>query len=145
MSLISKNDLYQLLPHRGTMCLLDSVLHWDMKTIVCAASSHRDYSNPLRRPEGVETICGLEYAAQTMGVHIGLTNCSNRGTAIGYLGSIKTLKVYVPYLDVFNGNLEICSEKKFFQETGFIYTFIIRAEDKDLLKGQASIFVKYIV
>lgn len=143
MSLISKKDLYQLLPHGGAMCLLDSVLYWDTKTIVCTASSHREDSNPLKRPEGVEAICGLEYAAQAMGAHIGLTTSSNRGRAIGYVGAIKTLRVYVPYLDVFKDNLEIYSEKKFAQETGFIYTFIIRAQGKDLLGGQASIFVKY--
>ena len=145
MPLMSKNDLYQLLPHRGAMCLLDSVLHWDTRTISCTASSHYDRSNPLRRPEGLETICGLEYAAQAMGVHIGLTTSSNRGTAIGYVGAIKTAKLHVPYLDVFKSNLEIYSEQQFFQETSFIYTFVMRAESRKLLEGRVSIFVKYIV
>ena len=36
------------IPHRGAMCLLDGVLEWDARHIVCRASSHRDAANPMR-------------------------------------------------------------------------------------------------
>ena len=146
MPLVSKKDLCKFLPHSGAMCLLDSVLRWDMTTISCAASSHRDHQNPLRRAQGLETVCGLEYAAQAIGVHIGLTtSLTNKGPAMGYVGSIKNLKIHSPHLDPFQNDLEIHAEMLLGQETGFIYSFLIKARLTVLLEGRASIFVKSIV
>lgn len=145
MPLVSKKDLCKFLPHSGAMCLLDSVLRWDMTTISCAASSHRDHQNPLRRTQGLETVCGLEYAAQAIGVHIGLTASSiNKGQTIGYIGSIKNLKIHSSHLDPFKDDLEIHAELLLGQETGFIYFFTIMAKLVVIVEGRASIFVKNI-
>jgi predicted hotdog family 3-hydroxylacyl-ACP dehydratase len=127
------------------MCLLDSVLRWDMTNISCTTSSHRDHQNPLRGPQGLETVCGLEYAAQAIGVHIGLTSSlTNKGGAIGYVGSIKNLKIHSPHLDPFKDDLEIHAELLLGQETGFIYSFTIKAKLVVIFEGRASIFVKNI-
>ena len=144
MSLISKNELCRLLPHAGTMCLLDSVLHWDNTSIICTAGSHRNHDNPLRRFQRLPTVCGLEYAAQAIGAHIGLTATTRTGLALGFLGSIKDLELYSPYLDECSDDLEIQSKSIFGQDTAFIYTFSIQAGAKVLLEGRSSIFVKYL-
>ena len=146
MLLNSKKELCHLLPHSGAMCLLDSVLHWDATTIVCTASSHTEPQNPLRLREGLETVCGLEYAAQAIGVHICLTASStNKGLAMGYLGGIKHVKFHSPHLHTFSDGLEIQSEILLGQETSFIYSFIVKAGLMVLLEGRASIFVKYLL
>jgi len=142
MSLISKKDLCQLLPHAGGMCLLDSVVDWNMTTIRCIACSHIDRQNPLRQPDGLASICGLEYAAQAIGVHIGLTTSSDHGPAIGYVGAVKALNLHSPRLDTFKEDLEIECQNLFGQGTSFIYSFVVKAGRAKLLEGRASIFVK---
>ena len=72
MPILSKAALCRLIPHQGTMCLLDTVERWDDTSITCTTASHRDATNPLRRDNQLEAICGLEYAAQAMAVHVGI-------------------------------------------------------------------------
>ena len=74
MPALSKLELCALLPHGETMCLLHAVESWDSSGIVCVAVSHCDHDNPLRRTDRLNSICGLEYAAQAMAVHVGLTS-----------------------------------------------------------------------
>ena len=57
------------LPHRGAMCLLDGVLEYDGRRIVCRASSHSDPANPLRVGDRLPAACGVEYGAQAMAAH----------------------------------------------------------------------------
>ena len=57
------------IPHQGSMCLLDAVLHWDSQHLVCCATSHRQAGNPLRQFDRLGAACGIEYAAQAMAVH----------------------------------------------------------------------------
>ena len=121
---------------------MDSVVDWDATSIRCMACSHRDLQNPLRQPEGLPTICGLEYAAQAIGVHIGLTNWRSQGLTLGYIGSVNMLTLHSLRLDVVNDNLDIDSRKLFEQETRFIYSFTIKAGTAMLLEGRASIFVQ---
>lgn len=123
---------------------MDSVVDWSMTTIRCMACSHIDRENPLRQLEGLSSICGLEYAAQAIGVHIGLTNSSDHGPAIGYVGGVKTLKLHSPRLDTFQEDLEIECQNLFGQGTNFVYSFVVKAGTAKLLEGRASIFVKLL-
>src|SRR5205814_1511307 len=41
-------EIRSLIPHSGSMCLLERVLEWDDRSIVCASNTHRDPINPLR-------------------------------------------------------------------------------------------------
>jgi len=45
--MIERDELCRRIPHSGSMCLLNRVLKWDSKGIVCEAVSHRDKGNPL--------------------------------------------------------------------------------------------------
>ncbi|PYK43074.1 MAG: 3-hydroxylacyl-ACP dehydratase, partial [Verrucomicrobia bacterium] len=42
---IEKAEIRTLIPHAGSMCLLDSVLDWDDESIVCITNTHRDPTN----------------------------------------------------------------------------------------------------
>ena len=64
MLIVDTAALCRLIPHHGTMCLLDTVERWDDSSILCTAASHRDAMNRLRRDNELEAICGLEYAAR---------------------------------------------------------------------------------
>ncbi len=145
MPIISKADLRRLIPHQGAMCLLDTVEQWDQTGITCRTASHRDATNPLRRDNQLEAICGLEYAAQAMGVHVGLLEQGrNRRISVGYLGAVRNLTLRTGRLDDVEGDLTIQATRLAGQGDGFIYTFRVSAGGRKLLDGRASIFLKVL-
>jgi predicted hotdog family 3-hydroxylacyl-ACP dehydratase len=142
---MSKADLCRLIPHQGTMCLLDTVEQWDDTSIMCTAASHRDATNPLRRDNQLEAICGLEYAAQAMAVHVGLLQQGKeRRLAVGYLGAVKNLMLRATRLDDVKGDLTVQATRLVGDGGGFIYSFRVSAGRQALLDGRASIFLKYL-
>src|SRR6266498_520598 len=100
MPQLNKGDLCRLLPHAGAMCLLDAVEDWNERTIHCRATSHRDPQHPLRHRGQLDAVAGLEYAAQAMGVHVGLLNSArSTGGLIGYVGGVNEVTLAVPRLE----------------------------------------------
>jgi predicted hotdog family 3-hydroxylacyl-ACP dehydratase len=71
---LTQNEIRALLPHAGAMCLLDSVLAWDMNSISCSSLSHCLPNNPLRAATGLASANGIEYAAQAMALHAALVS-----------------------------------------------------------------------
>jgi len=67
--MLTREHILGLIPHQGTMCLLDRVLDWSAGEIVCAASSHLAPDNPLRRDGRLGAICGIEYGLQAAALH----------------------------------------------------------------------------
>jgi predicted hotdog family 3-hydroxylacyl-ACP dehydratase len=144
MLIIGKAALCRLIPHHGAMCLLDGVGQWDDTSITCMTASHRDATNPLRRDNRLEAICGLEYAAQAMAVHVGLLQQKKeRRLAVGYLGAVKNLTLQAPRLDDVKGDLTVQATRLVGEVDCFIYAFRVSAERQELLEGRASIFLKY--
>ena len=82
------------------MRLLDTVEAWDETTIRCRTATHRDPNHPLRSRGRLSVSVGLEYAAQAMGVHVGLRD-RDRQTAgrIGYVGSVRDVSFSADRLD----------------------------------------------
>ena len=145
MPIISKAVLCRLIPHQGTMCLLDTVEQWDETSILCTTASHREATNPLRRDNQLEAICGLEYAAQAMAAHVGLLQQGKeRRLAVGYLGAVKNLRIRATRLDDVKGDLTVQATRLVGEVGSFIYAFRLSAERQELLDGRASIFLKYL-
>lgn len=142
---IEKAALCRLIPHHGTMCLLDTVEQWDDTSIICTTASHRDATNPLRRDNQLEAICGLEYAAQAMAVHVGLLEQGkDRRLTVGYLGAAKSLMLRTTRLDDVKGDLTVQATRLVGEVGSFIYAFRVSVERQGLLDGRASIFLKYL-
>ena len=143
---IGKAALQQLIPHHGSMCLLDRVEQWDDTGLVCTTASHRDTTNPLRRDNQLEAICGLEYAAQAMAVHVGLLEEGKnaRRLTVGYLGAVKNLMLRAIRLDDVKGDLTVQATRLVGESGSFIYAFRVSVEEQALLDGRASIFLKYL-
>jgi predicted hotdog family 3-hydroxylacyl-ACP dehydratase len=146
MPIMTKADLCRLIPHGGAMCLLDGVEQWDKISIICKTASHRDATNPLRRNDQLEAICGLEYAAQAMAVHVGIVEerGENKKLAVGYLGAVKNLTLRAGRLDDMKEDLTVQATRLVGQGSSFIYTFRVSAGRQELLDGRASIFLKYL-
>ncbi len=125
------------------MCLLSSVTYWDSSSITCLTSTHRDQDNPLRRHGILEMLSGLEYAAQAMGIHVGLTqNISEHNASVGYLGAIRDIQIWHPTFQQIMDDLTIEANLVLEQHLSFIYAFSIKAREAMLLQGRASIFIQ---
>ena len=142
---ITKAEFCRLIPHHGSMCLLDRVEQWDDTGLVCTTASHRDRANPLRRDNQLDAICGLEYAAQAMAVHVGLLEQGKeRRLAVGYLGAVKNLMLHATRLDNVKEDMTVQATRLVGEAGSFIYAFQVLVEQQALLDGRASIFLKYL-
>src|SRR5690606_20848380 len=79
-----KAEIERMIPHAGSMVLLDNVEAWSADHIVCTAHSHASATNPLRRAEMLSRVMAIEYAARAVAVHGGLCRnlaCGEAATA----------------------------------------------------------------
>jgi predicted hotdog family 3-hydroxylacyl-ACP dehydratase len=137
---IDKQGIAARIPHAGTMCVLDGVIAWDSKMIVCEAVSHTDPGNPLRAGGGLPGIAGIEYAAQAMAMHGSLTGGGGRPTA-GYLASVRDVVCSVERLDLLQGALIITAELLIAEGKRVIYRFHLTCSGQPVLHGRAAVVI----
>jgi predicted hotdog family 3-hydroxylacyl-ACP dehydratase len=138
---IGKIDISGLIPHSGAMCLLDSVQFWDRTTITCMASSHRDPDHPLATGDGLDSVCGLEYAAQAMATHGALVAAAGRRPVAGYLASVRDVVCRSTRLDLLPDDLEVTAIMLSGDVTGAIYVFDLRCGAETILRGRAAVVI----
>jgi len=136
---LGKARIEELIPHAGAMCLLDSVVRWDNTSITCLASSHRDSTNPLASNGRLDAICGVEYAAQAMAVHGGLT--AGRRPEAGYLASVRDVTCHAIRLDLLPDDLEITANLLTAGPAGAIYGFRLCGGGVTILEGRAAVVI----
>src|SRR5216110_3634120 len=111
---IHNAEIRTLIPHSGSMCLLDSVTRWDDRSIVCVTNTHRDPANPLRRAGRLSALHAFEYGAQATAVHGGLRARSAGATAPpGYLAALRNGRLNVTRLDQIHLSLRVCATRLF--------------------------------
>jgi len=117
----------------------DRVSAWDANTICCVTASHRETANPLAVAGTLGILSGIEYAAQAMAIHGGLTVTAGRRPKSGYLASVRALIATVARLDDRPGNLTI--EAKLLMREGFrvSYGFTLFSGGELLLTGRAAV------
>lgn len=135
---IGRDAIAKLVPHHGAMCLLEEVLEWDAGSIACRASSHRDPANPLRSRGGLAAIVGIEYAAQAVAVHGGLTEKLVTPRA-GYLAALRDVACFTERLDTEPGDLTVRATKVAAEGGRLLYDFRIEGGGRELLKGRLSV------
>lgn len=142
---LSKEELTALLPHAGAMRLINRVESWDATTIRCHTLSHHDQGNPLRHNARLEAVAGLEYAAQAMGVHVGLLNrTQSTDGLIGYVGGLRDVVLGIDRLDDCPAELTIDATRLFEGDNSFMYQFSISSGGRNVMTGRASIFLKHV-
>lgn len=137
--LIGQSEIRELIPHAGDMCLLAGVTQWDATRITCIAQSHRSSGNPLARDGRVGALCGIEFAAQAMAVHGGLTGMVGRRPRAGLLVSVRDVEAKVEYLSDYSEELLIEAEQLMSEQSCVCYRFTLQAGDKELLRGRATV------
>jgi predicted hotdog family 3-hydroxylacyl-ACP dehydratase len=110
------------------MCLLERVESWDEMNIVCTALSHRAKDNPLRLHGKLAAIHALEYAAQAMALHGGLTARRKRQyVRSGFLVAVRHAQIHIDRLDVLDHPLTIVANQLMASGANQIYQTMVSA------------------
>ena len=137
---INKAEIRTLIPHSGTMCLLDEVTQWDDRSITCITNTHRDLANPLRRDERLSAVHAFEYGAQAAAVHGGLRARSVGEIAPpGYLAALRDAHLYVAFLDDIRSPLQICANLLFGDGANTVYECRVFADNALLANARVTI------
>lgn len=135
-------NIAELIPHHGTMCLLDTVESWDERHILCTTTSHRRNDNPLCDPSGLRTICAIEYGAQAIAAHAALLRSpSGHGPVVGLLAAVRDLVTTQPYIHTIEGALTVRADAVLIQEHGLMYLITVHGEGRTLLSGRVSVML----
>lgn len=131
-----------LIPHQGTMCLLDEVIAWDDAHLHARTASHRRPDNPLRSDGRVRALHLCEYGAQAMAVHGALCAHAQGGRAQpGMLVSLRAVHLHAERADDLPGDLDVYAERLLAGDTGWQYAFRIEHAGVLLAEGRAAVMV----
>ena len=137
---ISKAEIRTLIPHSDLMCLLDEVVQWDDRSIVCSSNTHRDPANPLRRKGRLSAVHIFEYGAQAAAIHGGLLAREAGTTAPpGYLAALRDGRLHVTRLDYIHLPLRISATRLYGEGANTVYEFILSAATVLIAEGRVTI------
>ena len=139
--MLPKTDWAHLIPHAGTMCLLDAVLAWDAKTIHATSAGHARADNPLRGEHGLHAVHLAEYGAQAMAVHGGLLARADgvEKSRAGRLVSLRDVQLHGEYVDRLDGRLDVHAECLYSDDSGAQYAFRVEHRGHLLATGRAAV------
>jgi predicted hotdog family 3-hydroxylacyl-ACP dehydratase len=142
MTPIDRARIATLIPHAGTMCLLDSVLRWDASSVRCLTRRHARDDNPLRRPDGtLGAACGIEIAAQAMAVHGRLVAEGAGSSGNGYLASLRDVHLRRARLDDVADDLVVDAERLMGDVHSAVYHFALGSGGVEFLSGRATVLL----
>ena len=141
--MIGREQILQLVPHQGAMCLWDEVLDWSSQQITLRAFNHRDRTHPLRSDGQLHAIHLCEYGAQAMAVHGGLRGQAGGGAVTpGVLVALRDVQLHVARIDDLAGPLlaqaQVLAEAQGSQQ----YAFSVHHGDQLLAEGRAAVMLQ---
>ena len=140
--MLEKQQWADLIPHQGTMCLLDEVIEWDAERILCVTRSHQRLDNPLRSNGMLRAIHLCEYGAQAMAVHGGLLAREHGEVAKpGLLVSLRAVQLYLARIDELPDALIVEADKLLDSGSSWQYQFRVRHRDALLVEGRAAVMM----
>jgi len=138
--MIVKTDWDSLIPHRGAMSLLDSVVDWDDTRVHLTAISHTHTDNPLRSDGRLRAVHLCEYGAQAMAVHGGLlAQREGKVAAPGLLVSLRSVRLHVARVDERPGPLDVHAIKLLDGGASWQYEFRVEHRGQVLAEGRAAV------
>jgi len=138
---LNQDAIRELIPHRASMCLLDTVEYWDAERVVCRTSQHRSPGNPLRANARLSSIHGIEFAAQAMAVHGGLLSRKGTAPSVGLLVSLRDCVLHCERLDVLDSPLTVEARRITGNNGLTMYGFSVTAATVKK-KGRASVLLQ---
>ncbi len=139
---LDRAAIEDLIPHAGSMCLLESVVGWDQEAIECRTRSQMATDNPLRVDGGVPIEAGIEYAAQAMAVHGGLGDTGSGGPRRGFVAVVNRVAWSAEWLDDEPGELCIHAHALQGDDDGRQYGFRIDRGGRTVIEGTALVVLE---
>lgn len=141
--MLGRDAIAALIPHQGTMCLLERVIEWDKDRVVLATSTHRSPDNPLRLDDRLRAVHLCEYGAQAMAVHGGLSAQAEGKTARpGFLVSLRDVKLQVDFIDLLDGELIVSAQRLLESAGSWQYSFEVTHAGQTIATGRAAIMAR---
>ena len=144
MSAVNKDTIRKLIPHAGSMCLIDRVLDYDDRQIRCETATHRDSNNPLRCEDSLGAVNLIEYAAQCMAIHGGLLAQQNgEGIGQGYLVAVRNVQLHIATIDQLDNCIHIVATQMLSNAGSMMYTFSVTHNDSLLAQGRVTVMRQF--
>ncbi|MGH8152578.1 MAG: phosphotransferase [Rhodanobacteraceae bacterium] len=141
--MLPKSEWAPLIPHAGTMCLLDEVVHWDAQRLHARSASHHRQDNPLRAGGVLHAVAVCEYAAQAMAVHGALRGRVAGGKLQpGYLAALREVALHVERIDDLPGKLQVHVECLLALAGSLQYAFRVEHRGDVLATGRAAVMLR---
>jgi predicted hotdog family 3-hydroxylacyl-ACP dehydratase len=140
--IMGRTAIQALIPQKDAMCLLDSVEYWDGRRIICTSMQHRSAVNPLRTRAGLSSLHGIEFAAQAMAAHGGLTAAGQEPPRVGLLLSVRDCVFHCRRLDDIAEPLTIEAEQMGNNGEARLYRYKVSARDVLLVEGRAAVMLR---
>jgi predicted hotdog family 3-hydroxylacyl-ACP dehydratase len=125
-----------LIPHSGSMCLLERVVEHSESEIECTTRTHLTPGHVLQRDGQLSALHLVEYAAQAMAAHGALLQ---GGVQRGMLAAVRGIRLYVERIDNIDTDLNVKATRRIAQASGSLYDFSIRAGGQLLCEGRIAI------
>ncbi len=140
--MVADERITTLIPHAGTMCLLERIVHWDDSSVTLATTTHRNPDNPLATASGLRAIHLCEYGAQAMAVHGGLAADARGERALpGLLVSLRDVALHRDFVHELEGELLVEARRRHESDTAWQYEFRVTHAGKLLAQGRSTVSV----
>jgi predicted hotdog family 3-hydroxylacyl-ACP dehydratase len=134
--------IFALIPHAGTMCLLERIEHWDDSSVTMATTTHRNPANPLAGRSGLRAIHLCEYGAQAMAVHgVLMAHARGEGARPGLLVSLRDVTLGCDFVNDLEGELVVEARRLHDSGAAWQYEFRVTHTGKLLAQGRAMVSV----
>jgi predicted hotdog family 3-hydroxylacyl-ACP dehydratase len=132
-----------LIPHSGSMCLLERIVAWDDTHVHLATQSHARADNPLRHAGHLSVVMLCEYGAQATAVHGGLLASRTGGRAPpGFLVSLREVSLAGVALEALSGDIEVKATRLHGDGNGWQYSFAVSHAGHTLASGRTAIMLR---
>lgn len=138
---MSEHLISRLLPHTGTMLLLDSIVHMGARLVVCTTLAHQARGNPLRVDGRLHALAGIEMAAQAMALHQAWHASPRGAVPAGRLASARDVVVEHAFLDDLQGLLVVECRLQSAAQHAFAYTFELSSHGTRVLGGRLMVIM----
>jgi len=140
--MVADERIAALIPHAGTMCLLERIVHWDDSSVTLATTTHRNPDNPLATVSRLRAIHLCEYGAQAMAVHGGLAAQARGQRALpGLLVSLRDVTLGCDLVQDLEGELLVEARRLHESDTAWQYEFRVTHAGKLLAQGRSTVSV----
>ena len=140
--MLDRAAIEAMIPHAGTMCLIDAVESCDASGIVCTSMQHLSNANPLRRDGRLSSVHAIEFAAQAAALHGALNVPTSSSPRPGMLVSVRGCRLHVATLDDAPGPLRIEARRSAVAQSLASYEFAVSSAQRTVAAGRLGVYTE---